>query len=247
MQELIQHFEEFFEIVPADTPQLIQASLNLRYQIFCNEKGYFDVSNSQHLEKDQYDARSVHCLLRHKPTGDFAATVRLILPDYFNDEFGYPLEEQLIDVNQEEARFLASIPRRQLAEISRFSVCKAFRRRVGEQEIVHGISQRFGQSARFKGRRFDSYITLGLFKAIVNMSAQHQIRYWCAFMEPSLIRLLTRVGIEFKPIGKMVNYYGERLTCYEQAYKVLQGIKETKPEVWEFITDDGKHMLDVHT
>ncbi len=237
MKALIDNFERFFEIVPVNTEALLHEVHCLRYEVFCHEKGFFDVYNPRHEEADEYDQRSVHTLLRHRASGQFAATVRLILPDPVNPGFTYPLEEHILDLNAEEARYLASIPRHKLAEISRFSVARAFRRRTGEDHIEHGINRRFGDEQHFKGRRFDSYITLGLFKAIFSMAKAHDIEYLCAFMEPSLIRLLQRVGIRFRPIGRQVNYYGDRRTCYENIQNVLEGIRETRPQIWEFITD----------
>jgi N-acyl amino acid synthase of PEP-CTERM/exosortase system len=81
---------------------------------------------------------------------------------------------------------------------------------------------------------------MGLFKAIVKMSARHGITHWYAVMEPTLLRLLARFGIEFDLIGPLVQYHGWRQPCFAAADQVLAGIHRRRPEVWEFITDAGK-------
>lgn len=243
MENILHNFDDFFKIISADTPKLVQDVQHLRYDIFCGEKGYFDVNNPDHLEKDDFDSRSVHCLLAHRETGEYAATVRLVLPSYINSSFKFPVEEHISPSNTDTMNHFLGVPRLQLAEISRFSVSKSFRRRVGEIQAIHGINNRFGLQMNFKGRRFDSFITLGLFKAIVKMSAENDILYWCAFLEPSLLRLLGRVGIEFKQLGEKINHYGERYVCFAKAQNVLEGIREVKPEIWSFITDNGRYLL----
>jgi len=92
-------------------------------------------------------------------------------------------------------------------------------------------------------RQFAAQISLGLFKAIVQMSATHNIHYWLALMEPRLIRLLARVGIHFNHLSNAIKFFGDRHVCFEDAGEILLGIRRQRPDIWEFITDDGKNNL----
>lgn len=242
MGNLLTDFKKYFEVIPADTHHLIHLCQQLRYRVFCVEHRI--LPNTTHkqnsLESDQYDNRSVHTLLQHRASGEFTATVRLVLPlmTTKNKSFIFPLEENLPPLSHQENAMVKKIPKTQLAEISRFAVSKQFRRRTGESKVAHGIAGNFGQCQDKSGRRFDAHISLGLFKSIVQMSAKNNIQHWCALMEPSLMRLLARIGINFTPIGPLINYCGLRHACFESISQILSSIKQVRPDVWEYITED---------
>ncbi|MGH8603862.1 MAG: hypothetical protein ACREXR_14150, partial [Gammaproteobacteria bacterium] len=72
--DLVTHFEQYFEILRADTPDLLEQAFRLRYQVYCQEgllPGFDPLDYPDGLERDVYDYehRSLHCLLRHRPTG----------------------------------------------------------------------------------------------------------------------------------------------------------------------------------
>ena len=73
------------------------------------------------MEFDDYDQQSVHYLIRHRKSGNYAATTRLILPDTNNPKKPFPIEinSQIDNVN-----LLKSMSRHNLAELSRFCVSK---------------------------------------------------------------------------------------------------------------------------
>lgn len=242
MKKLIESFEEHFELVAADSEQLLKTCQNFRYKVFCEEQNILQ-SNQTGTEYDLYDTRSVHTLLRHKETGNYAALVRLVLPDTWHPESSYPLEEHLQALSPEDRQVFQSMPRPHTAEISRFSVSKCFRRRPEEGKMNHDVAEEFGRHRAAEARLFDSFITLGLFKAIVRMSAEHDISHWLAFMEPSLIRLLGRVGIRFTAVGPLIDYCGQRRACIEDAHQVLEGIRQVRTDIWGFITDHGRYQL----
>lgn len=243
MKDLLNRFEDYFELVPANTEQLLDTCQHFRYQVFCEEQHILQGDRTR-MEHDLYDSRSVHTLLRHRATGNYAALVRLVLPDPHKSRFSYPMEEHLQVLSTEQRQVFQQIPRHHTAEISRFSVSKCFRRRPHEEETNHGITSQFGRRMQAESRRFDSFITLGLFKAIVRMSAEQGITHWLAFMEPSLIRLLGRVGIRFNAVGPLIDHCGKRHACVEDAHRVLEGIRQMRPDIWDFITSQGRYQLD---
>lgn len=78
-------------------------------------------------------------------------------------------------------------------------------------------------------------ITLGLFAAIVRMSVEHNMTHWYAVMEPTLLRMLSRFRIRFRPIGPLVDYHGPRRPCLSTMDEILEGIHRKRPDLWEFI------------
>ena len=89
-------------------------------------------------------------------------------------------------------------------------------------------------------RIFNVDHSIGLFAGIVQMSAEQGITHWYSFMEPTLMRLLTRFGIYFKPIGPPVKFNGKRQATVAAVDEVLSGIHRERPDVWEIITDSGR-------
>ena len=81
-------------------------------------------------------------------------------------------------------------------------------------------------------------------KAIVQMSWDRGITDWCAVMEPALLRLIGRLGLEFTPLGPPVEYHGLRQPCYGNANTVLAGMRRQRYAAWALITEEGQHFPD---
>jgi hypothetical protein len=58
-------------------------------------------------------------------------------------------------------------------------------------------------------------------------------------MEPGLLRLLSRFGIHFAPLGPLVEYHGIRQPCIAEIRELIARVEEERPDVWEVITDRG--------
>jgi N-acyl amino acid synthase of PEP-CTERM/exosortase system len=86
------------------------------------------------------------------------------------------------------------------------------------------------------------HITVGLFSAIVQMSAETGVTHWLAVMEPTLLRLLRRFGIRFERIGDDVNYHGRRRPTLGVAADVVDGILAERPDIWDLVTQGGRYL-----
>jgi N-acyl amino acid synthase of PEP-CTERM/exosortase system len=243
----IDRFFDYFEILPANTESLKKAVFRLRYQVYCMEHPFEDPSQfPSQSEQDHYDARSSHCLIRHKSTGWDAATVRLVFSAPEDGSKLFPIEQHCgPELSRYGTKFSGQF-RRRCAEISRFAVSKDFRRRVGEEQRPHGITPRSAEQLQLTPtgsveRRYLPFITLGLFRSIVQMSAENDIDNWLAVMEPMLLRLLKRFGILFHRSGQDVQYHGSRVPVMNSVEEVLMGIRRIRPEVYQFITDDERY------
>lgn len=239
-------FYEYFALVHAVTEALKREAYKLRFHVYCIETGFERKEDCQvvienghevYLEVDAHDCRSDHYLVRHRRTGLYAATVRLVLPDQEDLFRPYPieahctLEKPVTDLGI----------RRHLAEISRFAVSKEFKRRQDETGTLTGIGSQPEVYLAPDERRVLPHITVGLFAAIVRMTRAHGITHWYAVMEPALLRLLRLFGIRFLPIGPDVDYHGFRRPCLAEVDRVLPMIRKVNPPVWELITDAGRY------
>src|SRR5690349_2801494 len=220
MNELYNSFQKYFEVVIADTAELLENAYKIRYQVLCIEQRLpgFDASlYPNELEKDDYDDHSSHVLLRLRSSGNFIGTVRLILSNPMGPEKLFPIElygqldPTLCDTK--------ALPRHQIGEISRFVIMSQFQRRKGDRRINDNrIDRRIEnkdstviierRSAERRDRRAAPPLALLLAAGIVRLSAMQKINNWLSVMDPALNRLLGYYGLELNPIGPLVNYHG---------------------------------------
>ena len=255
-------FNQYFEVIPADTPKRLLQSHQLRYRVYCQEGriiGFNPNDYPEELEFDRYDDRAVHSLLIHKASGHVAGTVRLILPISGNPDAKFPVENHVGDALLSRQVFLEKgFSRSRVGEISRLIIAPEFRMRKGENLSVHGLVDNTdhlqqegtqqqglasGESQDLKDtgiyhRQFPHTI-LGLFVAIVRMSAENGLSHWYAGMEPILARLLRGFGVYFEPISPIMDYYGPCRCYFGNILEVMEGIYRTNIELWELLTDKG--------
>jgi N-acyl amino acid synthase of PEP-CTERM/exosortase system len=231
------HFNKYFEMVPAISDELKSEVYKLRYQIYCIENNFL---NSEHypdsLEFDDYDRRSVHYLIRHRRSGDYAATVRLILPDAKDPEKLFPLE-QYCEINN----FAVTRPinREHLGEVSRLCVSKAFRKRKNEATALGAIDSDRQDYFTLDEKRTFPLISLALIACTVKASYENDIHYSYGTMEPPWFRLVSAFGINFIKIGPLVDYYGERWPAVIKVTDMLDSVAEKNQDIWNLLTNKG--------
>lgn len=236
-------FNSVFNVELAKTTAAINEVLEVRYQVYCIDRPFEDPNCFlDKRERDAYDPRSVHALIRHRLTGNSVAAVRLVLAgDSARNDF--PMEGPCIGKMSANAqKALAAVPRHKVAEMSRLAVSRDFRRRVNENQTTSGISDFASYTDEDGGQRAMPYISLGLFAAIVKMSVENGITHWLAVMEPTLLRLLKRYGISFEHVGPVVEYHGRRKPVFTEAAALLDGIRRQRPDVWTLITENGRYL-----
>jgi N-acyl amino acid synthase of PEP-CTERM/exosortase system len=233
-------YARWFDVVPADTPERLEEAYRLRYQVYCVENTFESADQAEGgLEIDAYDKHSVHSLLVHRPTGMVAGTVRLILPNGSGSIDALPISEVCTDPGlRDPARF----PPERTAEISRFAVSKAFRRRItdGTYPDMH-LADGAPVSRAHERRVLTPNITLGLMKAIAEMSIRNGITHLCAMMEPALLRLTARLGIKFTQLGKLVEYHGTRQPCFAELADLGFALMKCSPDAHELVSDQGRY------
>lgn len=258
---LVDLFNEYFEVVRADSPEKRRECYRLRYQVYCKEgviPGFNPDDYPEGLEYDYYDEHSVHSLLVHKATGQVAGSVRIIPTNRKNPKEKLPLEIITGDSIFHDPISCKNIPRSCIAEISRLILAPKFRTRKWESQNPYGIAKDYSNfsqenerdqsniessnfSCQFENvpRRVFPHAILGLFVAIVRMSKEQHITHWCSAMEPAFARFLRSFGINFIPISPILEYHGPRRGYFGSAPQIMENLYKTQPKVWALLTDNG--------
>ncbi|UJP05725.1 MAG: PEP-CTERM/exosortase system-associated acyltransferase [Nitrosomonas sp.] len=252
MGDLYLNFQKYFEIVMADTDELLEHVYKLRYQVLCVEKrlpGFESEHCPDQMEQDDYDRHSSHVLLKYKPTGEYIGTARLILPDPLELEKQFPIE--LYTQVDPDICNVSKLSRLQTAEISRFLVVKKFDRRKNDRRaenrrqlnLVIDNDKREREDRRVLDRRSAISIALVLTTGIIRLSVTHKIVNLLSIMDPALNRLLGFYGLNFKPIGPVIDYHGARRPYYINLEEVLLKLHQEYHDFWEIVTDKGLYSL----
>lgn len=230
-------YTDIFELLRADTQALREETYRLRYQVYCVEKKFLDsTENPNDMEMDCYDERSVHYLLRHRPSGVAVGTVRLILPNESDLQRSFPLQA------------ISDIPAlkdpdhiRKTCEISRFCISQILRKRVTDS--LYGsvqIPDSLCDSALSERRRVVNYAALGLIRACIEVMQEHGIAEAYQVCEPALSRVLSMIGISSRPVGAAIEYHGLRQPVIVNDRETLTNTLQNAPDVWEVLSDRGR-------
>lgn len=170
----------------------------LRYEVFCSELGRIPFcdgqTDSRLMESDEFDAHSLHVLCRSVETGEAVGCARLILPSPkgLNVLTRYKLYRQI----SREAEVAG--------EIGRLAIASKLRRYRKDAELVGpalptGASESINQEIKRDGPT----VALGLYREIFRLAAEYHIDNCYAAMEPSLARMLNRLGFPFSEAGPL--------------------------------------------
>jgi len=160
-------------------PMLMDLSYRLRYQVYCVERGFLNAGDyPDRLERDEFDRFSLHIGVLNDERG-LIATSRLVKVSMA----GLPLFRHC-DIFSNEHELYREENR--IAEISRLCMSRELRDRQAG----------------------GSFIALSLYRATYQASKRVGLTHWLAAMEPSLHRLLSALGVPFRVIGPVSDYFG---------------------------------------
>jgi N-acyl amino acid synthase of PEP-CTERM/exosortase system len=229
---LLDRFNAAFQTICVSSRPLLEIALNLRYQVYCLENGFEDPEeHGGQMETDQYDAHSVHSLLIYRPAGCAVGTVRLVLPS--DGTAGRSLALQRVSSSHPALRGGRPFCLEAAAEVSRFGISKQAR------SFAAARQQNRKNTADFECLN-GPLMRLGLIQGLVRMSTQNKVRFWCAVVEPKMLRMLGAMGIYFHPIGPLVQHKGLRQPCYCDVAEMLRDVRRERPSFWSILTDGGK-------
>jgi len=221
---LAQHFLDYFDVVPANTSALKQEVYRLRHDVYCKEFKHEPIDDHPDgMETDEYDPYSLHVLVKHKSTGLTAGCTRIIPADPTNKVKQLPIEELYSDKPNICNPTDRKIPRHSICEASRLCVHSSFRRRHGESVTPLGDLESLHCSQ--KEHRTFPLISLSISLATTALTELIHRPYMFAMMEPSLPRLLHRIGYEFIQTGAKIDYHGNRAGYYVETGSVLRNLQ----------------------
>lgn len=226
------YFDSAFSLIIANTPKLQQEVYKIRYQVYCQELQYEPQENfPNQMEKDKFDERSIHILLKYKPSDSYIACVRIVLADPNQPEEPFPFEiicQHNVNFNQQ--------PRNNFFEISRLAVVSEFRRRAGEENTSHGLLYFKGKPPEeTKERRNATLIAMSLYLACTSIGISLGFNYALSLMEVRLHRHLKWCGLPAHPIGNFVEFHGKRGPFVFKREEVLTSMNSHTRELFDKI------------
>ncbi|GFD96194.1 hypothetical protein KUL156_27650 [Alteromonas sp. KUL156] len=205
------HFSSYLMPVVAHNESIREESFRIRHNVYCEELAFEPVRENS-LEMDEFDSFSLHCLIQHIASANFAGTVRLVRPIETHQQL--PIEKFCLDSITHEKLNPSNFARQDICEISRLAVPKQFRRRkfdAHEGAAVGAINEYTYSETEL---RCFPFIAVGLYFAAAAMVIDNQIKHAYVMMEPRLARSMSFVGIKFEQIGPIIEYHGKRAPYY---------------------------------
>ena len=205
------HFSQYLRPQLANSDELRQEVFRLRHQVYCTELK-FEPEKEDQIEKDDFDAHSVHCFVRHLATNRMAGTVRLIISSC-NEEL-LPIEKYCSHAIQDTEFAPHLFKRQDICEISRLAVLQDFRRRQIDKFNGAATGAINIDDYSTKELRCFPYIAICLYLAAASTAFRTNKKHAFVMMEPRLARSMTFVGICFKQLGEPIEYHGKRAAYY---------------------------------
>lgn len=198
-------FESHFEVFLADTDFAKKIHYRLRYDIYCEERGFEDSTVfAEKEEVDLFDDRAVHFIIRDVDSKQWVAAMRLVLPGP-----RFPISS-LCKLDKE---FTSDAIDGDFAEISRLCIKReAFSFGCMEGSIE---KERAGLLERsLRKRQVATEIIFRFIYAAYDYSNQNGIGYWYFLATPALARMVSMAKIPFTPAGSACNHNGIRFPYF---------------------------------
>lgn len=237
---LYDYYANTFETVRADTPELLHECFYLRYNVYCLENP-FEPPNDKEVETDAYDDQATHFLLRHKKSGIFVGTARVIKkkPDH-RGEFLPPVFRLC---KEHDIHLPPDYTPENCLEISRLAISKTFRRRISDTQYpdVYGADE-LNRDIEKDRARIIPCMTLGLIGAVYRYALTEKVPNCCVVMAATLARLLGKLGIVFDPAGEPIEYHGRRQIFTITVPHFIESVSKLRPEILDIFTDKGRYL-----
>jgi len=229
---LIDCFLNYFSVILANTPELLQEVYRLRYAVYCLEFDHEPRENfPDGMESDEYDPYAMHVLVKHNESGEFAGTSRLVLANQGKTDIQLPLEKYCSESLNQDYLDELDLPRHFICEASRLCVHRNFRRRAGDSKSGSGFTDSFSLNEKRTFPLIATSISLAT-TALTELTCHP---YMFAMMEPFLPRLLHRIGYNFIQVGAIIDYHGKRAAYYVETNSVLENLKPEIKTLYEAI------------
>lgn len=228
-------FRKYFEIHPANSDALRDDVYRIRHEVYCEELA-FEPVRPDRRETDDYDAHSLHCLMRtsHEPRHLVGCT-RIVLAKPGDPDRPLPFECACAKTLDRSIIDPARLPRGRIAEVSRLAVRSAYRRRRGEAaESAPLHDEDFGTPAQ---PRFP-YIPIGLYLGAIALAARNGIDTIFVLTEPRLASHFAKLGVDVKQIGGPIEHRGTRIPSMMDVQGIISGMRFLIKPIWRVIQEE---------
>jgi N-acyl amino acid synthase of PEP-CTERM/exosortase system len=213
-------FKHYFEIVPACSDAQKDEVYRIRHQVFCEELAY-EAPRPDRRESDEYDAHSLHVLIRSMKTGEFIGCTRIIRARPQDPYYPLPFEKICTASLDRSIVDPVKLPRDTIAEVSRLAVIAEFRKRKGEGKKPLSISdQDFGTPTQ---PRFP-YIPVSLYLATVELARLNGIDTLFVLTDQRLASHFRKLGVDIQTIGTPVEHRGNRIPSMIKAGEIINNL-----------------------
>jgi N-acyl amino acid synthase of PEP-CTERM/exosortase system len=193
----------------------------LRHGVYCEELG-FEPPRADGLERDDFDARSLHAFVRHAASGAMAGTVRLVTTT--GEDERLPMEVHCAEALANATMKPADFARETVCEISRLAVPARFRRRATDRFAGAATGAIDAHRYSVGELRCFPWIAIALYFSAAALSRQTGRHHVFVMVEPRLARAMNFVGIDFRQIGPAIEFHGRRAPHYIDRERLPEGL-----------------------
>jgi N-acyl amino acid synthase of PEP-CTERM/exosortase system len=193
-------FDDFFEALLADDEESRDVHHRLRYEVYCRETGFENASEfPDGRERDEFDGSAAAFLVRSRVSGDWIATMRLVVGQVEQ----LPIS-QFLDPEERKATVTAG-------EISRFCVSSRYRRRTSQEvRIARTSSSPVPGSVGSLLESRDPWILIGLLRAVRQYTDERSISRCLFLAADSMASAVRAAGFSISEAGPEVEHRGWR-------------------------------------
>jgi len=224
-------FKKHFDVAAAVTPQLQTQAYEIRHRVYCEELA-FEPVRPDRCERDAYDARAEHVLVRSLKYGRFVACARLVRVDPSDAASELPMERTCAATIDRKRVDPAALDRRRIGEISRLAVVSEFRRRNGEKHTSIAVSEAdFGvvDLPRFP------YIQVALYLGTIALAKRLGIETLFVLTEPRLSSHFAKLGVRIETIGGPVEHRGARVPSMMTVASIESNLPRSVRPLYELL------------
>jgi N-acyl amino acid synthase of PEP-CTERM/exosortase system len=234
IRDLGTSFKRYFEIVPALSDELRDEAYRIRHEVYCEELKY-EPTRPNGRESDQYDAHSLHCLIRSVKRGNYVGCARLVLARPDNPRSPLPFEKTCASTIDRSIIDPRTLPRHRIAEASRLAVISRYRLRRGEHDQPFTVNDE-SFSTRLMPRF--PYIPIALYLGTLELAALHGIETLFVLTEPRLAGHFAKLGVQIKQIGEAVEHRGTRIPSMMSVSSIIDGLNFIMRPLYTVIADE---------
>ncbi len=211
VNRISRYFSNYFAPIVAEDEVSKAGAHKIRHDVFCKELKLFEAT-SKDFESDHYDSYSKQCLIQHDRTGEFAGTVRLIMPSCKEEIL--PIEKIATDYITKPEYHPSNFNRDEICEISRIAIPQDFRRRKIDQ--FEGAARAAINEDTYSEIELRCFplIAVGLYMATAALALKEGKKHAYFMVEPRLARSMRYIGIKLVKIGTEFEYVGTRAPYY---------------------------------